>query len=46
MKSDLKPTYRLVVAEDLHAVGWEQLQAAADIEVVLNNLRLVSLVAK
>jgi D-3-phosphoglycerate dehydrogenase len=34
MKSDPKPKYRLVVAEHLHTVGWEQLQAAADIEVV------------
>ncbi|MFL7867885.1 MAG: phosphoglycerate dehydrogenase, partial [Anaerolineales bacterium] len=33
MKSGPEPTYRLVVAEDLHSVGWEQLKAAADIEV-------------
>ncbi|MFL7870978.1 MAG: phosphoglycerate dehydrogenase, partial [Anaerolineales bacterium] len=34
MKGDPKPTYRLVVADGLHSVGWEELHAATDIEVV------------
>ena len=34
MKSDPKPTYRLVVAEDLLIDGWEKIRAAAYVEVV------------